>query len=103
MFYNSLEDVVGAICSLNPDGLTGTFDASCFDGRYVTPEVTPQYLADLEGRRGAGRAGAIEQHNINQFGIVARDGGGGVVLSPSCGNLVLEMGNSQCETLFNEA
>ena len=35
------------------------FDASCFDGDYVSGDIDEQYLADLEaGGRGKGRVGA---------------------------------------------
>lgn len=58
MFYNSLEDITDAVRSLNPT-ILNSFEASCFDGRYVTPEVTPQYIKQLEARRGHGRTGAV--------------------------------------------
>ena len=108
MFYNSLEDIEDAIRSLNPASLSA-FDASCFDGRYVTPEVTEHFLGVLEARRGAGRTGAVAQQDTipaasRTAGNV--EGGVGCVRSPSCGNLArlgIEAEGSVCETLFNEA
>jgi hypothetical protein len=43
VIYNDLEDLI---------------DTSCFSGQYVTPEVSPEYIAKLESRRGLGRTGA---------------------------------------------
>jgi amidophosphoribosyltransferase len=58
--YNELADVVDAIKVLNPSILAngGRFEASCFDGEYVTKEVTMEYIEDLEHMRGSGRQGA---------------------------------------------
>jgi len=54
VIYNDLEDVIEAVRCFNPTVLHN-FDASCFDGQYVTPEVTEQYLFNLEQTRGVGR------------------------------------------------
>ena len=56
VIYNDLVDVIDAVKSLNPS-LTG-FDTSCFNGEYVTPEVTEEYLHNLLSSRGRGRTGA---------------------------------------------
>jgi amidophosphoribosyltransferase len=56
VLYNDLEDVIDAVRSLN-QSLTG-FDTSCFNGKYVTPEVTEEYLRNLLNGRGLGRTGA---------------------------------------------
>lgn len=55
--YNDLEDLEESIRSLNPSHLRN-FDSSCFNGHYVTPEVTPALLHDVEESRGRGRLGA---------------------------------------------
>ena len=57
MFYNDLEDIEEAVRSLNPTVLH-TFEASCFNGIYITPEVNVEYLQSLEMKRGNGRHGA---------------------------------------------
>jgi amidophosphoribosyltransferase len=49
VIYQDLSDLIAAIRSVNP-ALT-QFDASCFDGCYVTGDVTEAYLARLEGQR----------------------------------------------------
>lgn len=55
--YNDLEDLEESIRSLNPT-LLQNFDSSCFNGHYVTPEVTPALLRDVEESRGRGRLSA---------------------------------------------
>ena len=57
VFYNDLEDIEEAVRSLNPTVLH-TFEASCFNGIYITPEVNAEYLQSLEMKRGNGRHGA---------------------------------------------
>lgn len=59
VIYNNLEDLEDAIKHLNPEYLK-TFDSSCFSGKYVTPEVTPEYIQQLESHRGLGRVGAVQ-------------------------------------------
>ena len=48
--YQDLGDLIAAVKSVNPG--IARFDASCFDGCYVTGDVTEDYLARLEGQRG---------------------------------------------------
>jgi amidophosphoribosyltransferase len=54
VIYNDLEDVIDAVRSLSSEVLKD-FDASCFDGRYITPEITEEFLLELEQTRGVGR------------------------------------------------
>ncbi len=49
VIYQDLPDLIAAVRSVNP-AITA-FDSSCFDGRYVTGDVTEAYLARLEGQR----------------------------------------------------
>ena len=49
VIYQDLADLIRAVQSVNPR-LT-SFDASCFDGRYITGDVTEAYLVRLEGQR----------------------------------------------------
>jgi len=37
------------------------FEASCFDGSYVTGDISPEYLDRVEAGRHAGRQGAEEE------------------------------------------
>ena len=49
LIYQDLEDLVRAVRYDNGD--ITEFDTSCFSGRYVTGDVTPEYLARLESER----------------------------------------------------
>ncbi len=49
VIYQDLPDLIKAVQDVNSK-LT-VFDASCFDGRYVTGDVNEAYLARLEGQR----------------------------------------------------
>lgn len=73
VFYNSLEDICDAVRGLNPSlhNNTSSFECSCFDGQYVTPEVDAAYLQALEesrggGRRGACTAGGVQDQAVSQ-------------------------------------
>ncbi|TFJ84810.1 hypothetical protein NSK_003842 [Nannochloropsis salina CCMP1776] len=48
--YQALEDLKTSIRKINPS--IQEFDASCFDGRYVTGDITDEYLVELQGGRG---------------------------------------------------
>ena len=54
LIYQDLDDLKAAVRKANP-GIT-SFDASCFDGNYITGDITPQYLDAIETRRGGGKA-----------------------------------------------
>jgi amidophosphoribosyltransferase len=49
LIYQRLEDMKQAVRDCNP-GLT-RFEASCFDGDYITGDVTPAYLDRVERAR----------------------------------------------------
>ncbi|MRH78759.1 amidophosphoribosyltransferase [Spiribacter sp. C176] len=62
MIYQDLDDLVEAVRGKNT-GLR-EFDCSCFDGRYVTGDITAEYLLALETERAdAMRVGAPLQSN----------------------------------------
>jgi amidophosphoribosyltransferase len=50
LIYQDLEDLKAAVRKANPD--ITDFDASCFDGNYITGDITPWYLDEVEARRG---------------------------------------------------
>jgi amidophosphoribosyltransferase len=56
LIYQDLEALKNAVRKANPR--LDRFDASCFDGVYVTGDVTPAYLAQLAGDRDAARGEA---------------------------------------------
>jgi amidophosphoribosyltransferase len=52
VFYQELPDLIEDIRACNP--AIKTFDASCFDGIYITGGVSAEYLAGIEGSRNDG-------------------------------------------------
>jgi amidophosphoribosyltransferase len=53
LIYQDLEALIDAVQRVNPK--LASFEASCFDGRYVTGDVTADYLHVIETRRDAYR------------------------------------------------
>ncbi|MDD5176870.1 MAG: amidophosphoribosyltransferase [Sterolibacterium sp.] len=55
LIYQDLDDLKAAIRAVNPS--IGSFETSCFDGHYITGDVTLEYLSKVESARGihAGR------------------------------------------------
>lgn len=49
VIYQDLPDLIAAVQAVNP--ALRQFDASCFDGQYITGDVTETYLSRLEGQR----------------------------------------------------
>jgi amidophosphoribosyltransferase len=52
VIYQDLDALKAAVRAVNPS-LT-QFETSCFDGKYVTGDITPEYLASVERQREAG-------------------------------------------------
>ena len=49
LIYQSIEDMKQAVRDVNPD--IKNFEASCFDGFYITGDITESYLDALEAAR----------------------------------------------------
>ena len=49
VFYQDLPALIDSVRACNPN--ITHFDTSCFDGNYITGDVTPEYLAGLEETR----------------------------------------------------
>jgi amidophosphoribosyltransferase len=49
VIYQDLDDLIAAVKVVNPR--LQQFDASCFDGHYITGDVSEDYLTRLEGQR----------------------------------------------------
>ena len=49
LVYQTLEGMIDAVGHFNPN--IKAFDCSCFDGKYVIGDVTPEYIAELERER----------------------------------------------------
>jgi len=54
LIYQDLDDLKSAVRKANP--AIKNFDASCFDGKYITGDVTPEYLDMVELARENGKA-----------------------------------------------
>jgi amidophosphoribosyltransferase len=53
LIYQELDALKAAVRAVNPR--VAQFDASCFDGRYITGDVTPEYLQRLANTRDESR------------------------------------------------
>ncbi|NKB76940.1 MAG: amidophosphoribosyltransferase [Gammaproteobacteria bacterium] len=49
LIYQELDDLVASVRKCNPNILE--FDTSCFDGNYVTGDITPEYLLSVDNLR----------------------------------------------------
>jgi amidophosphoribosyltransferase len=67
LVYQDLDDLKRAISDVNP-ALT-SFEASCFDGVYVTGSITPDYLDRIEQARHNPKVPGIEGAAINQLNL----------------------------------
>jgi len=67
LIYQDLDDLVEACRSVNP--AIERFETSCFSGEYVTGDVTPEYLANIDALRNDGelarREAAAAQLDLN--------------------------------------
>ena len=103
MFYNTLEDIEDTVRSLNPQVLHD-FENSCFSGRYVSPEVTPEFLLAVEAERGAGRIGA---RTAVPVGEVASCSGADTAVSPESKRSTASARDGYtggfCESIHNSA
>jgi hypothetical protein len=86
--YNDLEDLEESIRSLNPS--LQSFDSSCFNGLYVTPEVTPALLCDVEESRGRGRLSA-------SLSLLCGDGNGKGCEVPNVINILVREGEEEID------
>jgi amidophosphoribosyltransferase len=67
--YQDLDALKAAVRAVNPK-LT-QFETSCFDGVYITGDVTSEYLASVERQRDAGRQEIGEEAENNQLDLNA--------------------------------
>jgi len=63
LLYQSLDDLKVSVNSINPE--LQHFETSCFDGSYITGDITAEYLSEVESHGGCG-----------DFGMAADFGGG---------------------------
>ncbi|AUL99488.1 amidophosphoribosyltransferase [Pseudothauera hydrothermalis] len=60
LIYQDLEDLKAAVRSVNP--AISAFETSCFDGCYITGDITAEYLTGVESQRGEAKP-ASAQHD----------------------------------------
>jgi len=65
LIYQDLEDLKAAVRKANP--AIQHFDASCFDGSYITGDITLEYLNAIEAARGSAKELRIEE--VNQLDL----------------------------------
>jgi amidophosphoribosyltransferase len=63
LIYQDLDDLKRAVGSLNPD--ITDFETSCFDGRYVTGDITAEYLSNMEDDRQRAMSGEDESDHAD--------------------------------------
>jgi amidophosphoribosyltransferase len=67
LVYQDLDDLKKAISDVNP-ALT-SFEASCFDGKYITGDVSPDYLDRVEHARHNPKAKQVEDAARTQLNL----------------------------------
>ena len=65
LIYQSVEDMKQAVRDINPS--IKNFEASCFDGNYITGDITDSYLDALEAARNTSAAKADRQRDSSDF------------------------------------
>jgi amidophosphoribosyltransferase len=65
--YQDLDALKAAVRAVNPK--LSQFETSCFDGVYITGDVTSEYLASVERQRDAGRQDGEEESESNQLDL----------------------------------
>ncbi|WP_114638472.1 amidophosphoribosyltransferase [Polynucleobacter necessarius] len=67
LIYQSVEDMKQAVRDINPN--IQNFEASCFDGNYITGDINESYLDALEAQRNssAAKAGRQRQRDSSDF------------------------------------
>ena len=65
LIYQSVEDLKRAVSDINPN--IQHFEASCFDGNYITSDINESYLDALEAARNTTEAQADRQRDSSDF------------------------------------
>jgi amidophosphoribosyltransferase len=71
LVYQDIDAMKRSVAELGPH-LT-SFEASCFDGVYITGDVTPEYLDRLEASRQAADAADIEMRTQLNLNLASAD------------------------------
>ncbi|MDR1854232.1 MAG: amidophosphoribosyltransferase [Azoarcus sp.] len=67
LLYQDLDDLRAAVRTLNPS--LQLFETSCFDGCYITGDITAEYLSGVEHQRGAAKENASEPEGGGQLDL----------------------------------
>jgi len=67
LIYQDIDDLKSAVADLNP--AIGTFETSCFDGCYVTGDITDEYLSGVESKRGENNSGSSDDADDDQLDL----------------------------------
>jgi amidophosphoribosyltransferase len=69
LIYQDIDDLKAAVRKTNPEILY--FDASCFDGNYITGDITSEYLDEIEAAREKGKVTADDDVSQLDLDLVA--------------------------------
>ena len=61
LIYQDLDDLKASVRALNPS--LSFFETSCFDGCYVTGDITAEYLNGVENQRGEDKPAKGDLHD----------------------------------------
>jgi amidophosphoribosyltransferase len=67
LVYQSVDSMKRSVSDLNP--ALARFESSCFDGHYITGDVSADYLDQLEAGRLLAGAGPDEERSISQMNL----------------------------------
>ena len=69
LIYQDLDDLKAAVRKMNPH--IQYFDASCFDGDYITGDITSEYLDEIEAAREIGKVNTDDDVSQLDLDLVA--------------------------------
>ncbi len=67
LIYQDLDALIADVKARNPN--IKDFDCSCFDGKYVTGDITEEYLAKIEAMRADGKKSQKPANSITQLDL----------------------------------
>jgi len=67
LLYQDLDDLKAAVRAVNPS--INFFETSCFDGSYVTGDITAEYLSGVENQRNEGGKSGGEENDAGQLDL----------------------------------
>ncbi|KAJ1625830.1 amidophosphoribosyltransferase [Pavlovales sp. CCMP2436] len=107
LVYQDLQDLKTAVQEINP-ALTGcTFEASVFDGKYVTGDIGDEYFASQARRKQEKKEEALAAKLSNSVTFLGADGGGNqnacnVRVAGTRPSASAQQQSAECDSLFNK-